>query len=485
MLKGLSQRGWVAFAAIAFALGGLFVIALLLGRDLEAAGRFYIWTALAFGTLGALGWRWLMGRGTAVSVWRGAGLGIVIGLLAHPIAWGLELLFSTLTGADIPFLEKPLNLLTALLKWPALSVASMVGAGWVTAAVGGLIGGVLGYLQAGTLRETDPRSLPGRIVRAAGAVLAVLMGVLLLLGLVPISTVGLTSRSNPAGDYSEALTRLEAIKADEATQPLLSECRTTLMTRGAKTDKVVVFYHGLTNCPAQFVPLGQQFFDRGYNVLIARFPYHVFEGRDVAGLNPLTAEAYRDMADASIDIARGLGDEVYVVGLSGGGTVAAWLAQQRNDVERVVLVAPFFGSGHVPVWLNRLGVGLQTRLPPINTPNNTPIPYAYQGSNTRAQGETMRLGEAVWRQSDSAAPLTTRIAMLINDNDRTVSKEMAQMQVDAWAAKGVPSQTYAFAESLGLPHDLIDIHQPSGDVDRVYLAIFDLVEGREPSGLSE
>jgi hypothetical protein len=65
--------------------------------------------------------------------------------------------------------------------------------------------------------------------------------------------------------------------------------------------------------------------------------------RKVENLSPLKAEELRDCADTSVDIMCGLGREVYVAGLSAGGTLTAWIAQNRGEVTRTILIAPALG----------------------------------------------------------------------------------------------------------------------------------------------
>ena len=81
----------------------------------------------------------------------------------------------------------------------------------------------------------------------------------------------------------------------------------------------------------------------GDNVLILRLPRHGMADRKVENLSPLKAEELRDCADTSVDIACGLGQKVYVCGLSAGGTLAAWIVQNRSEVTRAVLIAPALG----------------------------------------------------------------------------------------------------------------------------------------------
>src|SRR6516225_4272678 len=153
---------------------------------------------------------------------------------------------------------------------------------------------------------------------------------------------GLQSKPHPASDYAEAVSRFRKMQENEGPE-LNPVCRSILLTHGQRTEKAVVFFHGLTNCPEQFRELGKIFYDMGYNVLIPRLPRHGMADRQVENLSPLKAEELRDCADTSVDIICGLGREVYVAGLSAGGALAAWIAQNRGEVTRTILIAPALG----------------------------------------------------------------------------------------------------------------------------------------------
>ena len=130
--------------------------------------------------------------------------------------------------------------------------------------------------------------------------------------------------ADPTGSYEEALARIEAIQLDEdARGDLNPVCHTTLMTHGERTEDVIVFLHGFTSCPDQFVELGKQFYERGYNVYIPRTPHHGLADLMTDDLINLTAEESIAFASQSADIAQGLGERVTVSGLSGGGTMTA------------------------------------------------------------------------------------------------------------------------------------------------------------------
>jgi hypothetical protein len=82
---------------------------------------------------------------------------------------------------------------------------------------------------------------------------------------------GLDSQPDPAPDYDGALERLAGLHGhdDERVNPV---CASRGLLHGRKTEKAIILIHGITNCPQQFAPLGEQFFERGYNVLLPRMP---------------------------------------------------------------------------------------------------------------------------------------------------------------------------------------------------------------------
>jgi carboxylesterase len=122
----------------------------------------------------------------------------------------------------------------------------------------------------------------------------------------------------------------------------------------------------LTNCPRQFLELGDAIHTTGANVLILRVPRHGIadeSGRAIGGVGNvggLTAAELSAYADDAVDIASGLGRDVRVLGLSMGGVIATWIAQNRPDAERVVAVAPALTLPRVPDFVDefpkRLGL---------------------------------------------------------------------------------------------------------------------------------
>jgi pimeloyl-ACP methyl ester carboxylesterase len=151
-------------------------------------------------------------------------------------------------------------------------------------------------------------------------------------------------------DYSAITAKLTTeITAQEDALPLFSEaCRSRFMLHPQPTSKVFLFFHGFTAGPYQFDPLGKTLFRRGDNVLIPLMPGHGKAGdwnKDNPPPLPTDPQVYLKFAVQWLKLAQQLGDRVIVGGLSGGGSLASWLAlEQANVVDRAILFAPYLSS---------------------------------------------------------------------------------------------------------------------------------------------
>ena len=196
--------------------------------------------------------------------------------------------------------------------------------------------------------------LSGLVVGFGWAVLGwvgLVVLVLLLAGVLPVMTSGLASRPDPSKSYNESMLRFQAAAAHPEA-PVLSICEPQLLVHGRKTDKVFVLIHGLSNCPYSFSEWAPDLHAAGHNVLAPRMPYNGHKDNTTDALRHTTARELADFCDHCIDVAAGLGHEVIVIGISGGGILAGWIAQNRPEVTRAVLVAPAFGLAEFGVTLN-------------------------------------------------------------------------------------------------------------------------------------
>jgi len=313
---------------------------------------------------------------------------------------------------------------------------------------------------------------------------AVWRGTMVILGLaamLPASAGDVRSHPKPVRDYAEAIARAKRqIAADDSVAAPGGS--TILLTHGGRTPRVVVLLHGFTDSPRQFAALADSLYAQGDNVLVPRLPHHAERGKDASELARLTAAELCRTGDAAVDIAAGLGDSVIVVGLSVGGTVAAWTAEHRAEVRRAVVIAPPFEVAHVPSMLERPLVNFGSHVPNVShrATADTARPDRDPGFATHGLAQVLRLGLAVRRDADRFSPATAEVLFLVNANDHTVKTAPVIDLARAWNRRGTAVTVYEFPDSLGLPHNIVDpINRPvkSG---AVYPVLEALAHGDHP-----
>jgi carboxylesterase len=297
---------------------------------------------------------------------------------------------------------------------------------------------------------------------------------------VPWNVGNLSSHPRPVQDYAEAVQRIGAMDAERASE-MNPECRVQFMTHGKKVERAIVFVHGYTNCPQQFHKLGQQFYDLGYNVLIAPLPHHGLSDRLTDEQSQLTAEELASYADNVVDIAQGLGEQVTMAGISGGGVVTAWAAQNRSDLDLAVVISPGFGFKQIPTPLTAPVMNLFSFLPeaydwwdPALKAEAGPL-YAYPRYSKHALTQILRLGFSVQISARQGSPAAHALLFIINGNEPSVNNELTQKVISDWYQQSANLTTYEFEASLGLPHDLIDPSQPDQQIDIVYPELISLI----------
>jgi len=233
--------------------------------------------------------------------------------------------------------------------------------------------------------------------------------------------------------------------------------RSILLTAGVSTPRAIVLLHGLTDSPRQFEAFANLLHADGNNVYVPRLPQHGLRGMDAGVLSALTADQLRGVADSVVAEARGLGQSVVVVGLSMGGAIAAWIAQERA-VGRVVLIAPAIEPGRIPSLLDRPLIGLADRLPSMTRRSAPDLgrPDREVGFNSRAVAEVLELGSAVLAQAARVAPQARDIILLVNANDRTINSSAAEQLAREWVQRGAGVTVFQLPDSLRLPHNIID-----------------------------
>ncbi len=287
-------------------------------------------------------------------------------------------------------------------------------------------------------------------------------------------------RPRPAASYAAALARLETVRATE-TGELAPACRTILLDHGRRTARAFVFLHGFTNCPNQFLELARAVHAAGHNVLILRLPHHGHADRMTRALADLTASELAATADLGVDVGRGLGEDVTLVGLSVGAVAAAWAAQHRPDLDRAVLLAPSFGIASVPeaciaplVKLLRVAPNRFWWWKPEEREQLAGPLLCYPRYSSRALAEGLRLGLAVRREARRAPTPGAAVVVVTNAADRAVSNRSTASLVRLWRERGSHVETYEFPAASGLGHDFIDPDQPYANTEFVYPKLLSL-----------
>ncbi|MDB5081134.1 MAG: hypothetical protein JWP00_3058 [Chloroflexi bacterium] len=298
----------------------------------------------------------------------------------------------------------------------------------------------------------------------------------------PLATKSLSaSKPEPAPDFEMTMERFRTGIAGKEGPEILEPCRSILLGHGYKTGQAVLFLHGLTSCPRQFEALGKQIHAMGYNVFVPRLPLHGQVDRLNGSFSGLTADALKTFIEECLAISHGLGDKLTVVGLSGGGVLASWLAQFRPDIEQVVIISPSLGLYHSNPLIHRTVTKLMLRLPNIynlRTAENQAIapPYVQIKNSSHGAAQFFRLGLAVFEAARKSGPACRKIVVIINAADIVINNGLVKHLTRLWQARsGGQVKMYEFEASLRLPHDLIDPNAKVNNTAIVYPVLLELI----------
>lgn len=320
-----------------------------------------------------------------------------------------------------------------------------------------------------------------RILKLTAALLGSL---LVLVALVAFAFAVLPLEEVEAGEvpdvtsFEQAQTSIGEWSSDEAAVPDLNPvCASRFLSQDAPAERVVVLFHGFTNCPAQWERFANELHEAGWAVVIPRIPGHGLTTDEP--LEDVTAEQIANTVRRSVAIATGLGERVAVAGLSSGGVFAAWEGTQE-EVDLVLSIAPAFTLAGVPSWSSGI-IDRAARVAPnfwwwwdgdAKADLDGPA-YAYTRFPTRAFGQIGRLGQVTIRREPIAEP--GRIVFLLNPADPAVNNDVPEGLAASWAARGWNVTTEYFPAD-GLPHDVVDPNQPGGRIDETYPIIRSILE---------
>jgi pimeloyl-ACP methyl ester carboxylesterase len=262
-------------------------------------------------------------------------------------------------------------------------------------------------------------------------------------------------------------------------------CDTRVYTHGQRVERSLVLLHGFTNCPQQFDSLGRLFFDRGWNVVIPRYPRHGYTDRLTTSIAELRADHLKAVANRAAEVGAGLGERLTVAGLSLGGILAGLLAQKRDGIDRAVLIAPMLGLKPIPGPVLAAISGAAKRLPNFyvwwrsDQKEELGPPYGYPRFATHAYAALFDCGRELVRSASDAAPKAKSIAVVTNAGEPRLDNRFTHRLVASWRRRGADVETFEFPASDRLTHDLIDPGNAEQRVDYVYPIVTRLIEDRD------
>ena len=291
--------------------------------------------------------------------------------------------------------------------------------------------------------------------------------------LMPLAAVP-GGHQRPVGTRAEAQAAFQALSALDQAVP--EATRSGLLEPEGDAAATIVIWHGFTNAPSQFRAVAEQLRPFGYRVLVPRLPLHGHQDVLNRDLLKLTTAQLVDHLDAVIDIAAGFGEPVWVVGLSAGAIVAAWASATRQEVSRLVLVAPLVAPVGFPLPLVRLFVKFPRIVPPVYwwwdravKAETVGSPHAYPGFPLPGILSFLRLSEWLYDGSVQVGHDLERVVLVTNPGDSAIRND---------AARGFSSAVFAphagyFGEAiigahLKWMHDFVDPLSPgAGTAEQV------------------
>jgi esterase/lipase len=278
-------------------------------------------------------------------------------------------------------------------------------------------------------------------------------------------------------DYSTLTTTIvQETKNREAALALLDEeyCHSIFLLYPEPRPKVFLFFHGFTATPAQFVPLGKTLYEAGYNVVVPLMPGHGLAGnwsKSSPPPLPEDPEVYKQVTQEWLARVQGLGDEVIVGGLSSGGTMTAWLAQEfPQQISRAMLFAPYLSGSNFAIDLFvRMYDGYFEWVPEPGTQH-----FGYDGFLMPSLEIVLKMGEEILERAKTKPAVPMLIISSASDN--AVSDADHQALFKAVLKHHPHSWYHRFASKFNMPHTMMTRAEGNEFIDLLIAVIKAYVE---------
>lgn len=197
----------------------------------------------------------------------------------------------------------------------------------------------------------------------------------------------------------------------------------TAMPDSANSSTGILLIHGFTGSPASMVPWGKSMADHGWSVRVPRLPGHGSRWQD---MNLTTWQDWYAESERNYRILRESCDNVFVFGLSMGGSLTLRLAQSHgNDIDGIVLVNPAVHSEradrHLLPVLSKIIKSFPGISNDINKPGQNEV--AYDRIPLRAAHSLSSLWKIV--KTDIGA-VTQPLLLFRSENDHVVEPSNAE-----------------------------------------------------------
>ena len=306
-----------------------------------------------------------------------------------------------------------------------------------------------------------------------GSIIGLLLVAVVVVFLYPLGSDRLQQAQPRTLSFAEAVTAgKQAVSGDTSDPQVLPDCRSKLLTHGRKTAKAVLMLHGYTSCPSDYGELAQLFYERGYNVYVPRESHHGL--RDVQASSKVSSSGLIDYADGAMNVVAGLGDEVGVIGISGGGVLATWLAEYRSDtVTHLLALSPFYqpGSSQAPSFVIKpLIVLFGNRLLPDRKVGDRDHDFTLAGL-----AQYLRI---VRNYRDTPTnPKLRSVSVVFSAADSFIDHKLAaSLPAKIGQSNGLTVTTREFPAELALPHNILapaNLGTRAQEIENLYFTLYE------------
>ena len=249
----------------------------------------------------------------------------------------------------------------------------------------------------------------------------------------------------------------------ESKLSLMAETSGSQFLLRSGSEKVCLFFHGFTAIPEQFAFIGKAFYQAGYHVLIPLLPGHGIAGEwngDNPPPLPEDRQVYQEFGLHWLKIARSVGKEIVIGGLSGGSTLAAWLALEYPDtINKALIFAPYLSGSNkvVDLFVRIFNIYFEWWQDP------QVASFGYDGFAMPALRVFLDMGNEVIEkaQTQKAAPML----IVSSESDRAVGNREHEKLFNAAVQLQPKSWYVCFDDVWDIPHNMMTQAEGNEHVD--------------------